>query len=137
MMAICTAYAYICVHSYYLAVSLLTVTINFAIVPSEPHSLAVFSITSSSATLQWMSPETPNGVITQYSIQHNGTNITYFNNNTLMDTIEGLSSDTVYTLQLRAHTVVGAGQPASITFLTCKLLNIIIYKACSTHVMQV
>ena len=74
-------------------------------------------------TLQWIPPEPPNGVITQYSIVYNGTNITNFGNNTLMDTytIEGLSPDTVYVLQLRAHTVVGAGPSSSITFLTCKL----------------
>ena len=38
-----------------------------------------------------------------------------------MDTIEGLSPDTVYVLQLRAHTVVGAGPSASLTIVTCKL----------------
>ena len=122
----------------YLAASLLIIAINFIVVPSEPHSLAVYSVTSSSETLQWVPPELPNGVITQYSIQHNGTDVTNFNNNTLMDTIEGLSPDTVYDVQLRAHTVVGPGSPASINFLTCKLLNIrILSYACSTHVMQV
>ena len=89
--------------------------------PSEPQSLEVISVNSSSVTLQWRSPETPNGVITQYSILYNGTNITNFGNNVLMDTIEGLSPDTVYVLQLRAYTGAGGGPPASITFLTCKL----------------
>ena len=84
-------------------------------------------MSSSSVTLQWRPPETPNGVITQYSILYDGTNITNFGNNMLMDTIEGLSPDTVYDVQLRAHTVVGPGEPSSITFLTCKLLNIILY----------
>ena len=41
-----------------------------------------------------------------------------------MDTIEELSPDTVYVLQLRAHTRVGPGPYTSLTFLTCKLLNI-------------
>ena len=71
-----------------------------------------------------MPPVTPNGVITQYSILYDGTNITNFGNNMLMGTIEGLSPDTEYDVQMRAHTSVGAGPPASITFLTCKLLNI-------------
>ena len=74
-------------------------------------------------TLRWRPPETPNGVITQYSILYNGINITNFGNNTLMYTIEGLSPDTVYTLQLKAHTVVGAGPPTNETILTCKLNN--------------
>ena len=83
-------------------------------------------MSSSSVTLQWIPPEPPNGVIMQYSILYNGINITNFGNNTLMDTIEGLTPDTVYDVQLRAHTVVGPGEPSSITFLTCKLLNIIV-----------
>ena len=71
-----------------------------------------------------MPPEPSNGVIMQYSILHNGFNTTNFGNNMLMDTIGGLSPDTVYDVQLRAHTVVGAGPPTSLTFLTCKLFNI-------------
>ena len=74
-----------------------------------------------------MPPEPPNGVITQYSIQLDGTNIGSVNGSVLMYTIEGLSPDTVYVLQLRAHTVVGAGPSNNITFLTCKLLNIKIF----------
>ena len=38
-----------------------------------------------------------------------------------MDTIKGLSPDTVYVLQLRAHTGAGAGPFSRLTFLTCKL----------------
>ena len=72
-------------------------------------------------TLQWRPPETPNGVITQYSILYNGTNITNFGSNILMDTIEELLPNTVYVLQLRAHTVVGAGPSTSLTIVTCKL----------------
>ena len=76
-----------------------------------------------------MAPLTPNGLITQYSIQLNGTDVTNFDidmlmDTELMDTVGGLSPDSVYDVQMRAHTVVGAGPPASITFLTCKLLNI-------------
>ena len=107
--------------------SLLTDAINFIVVPTEPRSLMLVSTTSSSVTIQWTSPATLNGVITQYSAQINGTNtdITNFDNNMLMSTIEELSPDTVYVLQLRAHTGAGAGPPSSnITFLTCKLINI-------------
>ena len=44
-----------------------------------------------------------------------------FVNDTLRGTIEELSPDTVYVLELRAHTVVGSGPSSSITFLTRKL----------------
>ena len=84
------------------------------------------SVTSSSITLQWMPPEPPNGIITQYSIQFDTTNISNFGSNMLnilMDTIEGLSPDTVYVLQLRAHNSVGAGPLSIITVITCRLLN--------------
>ena len=74
-------------------------------------------------TLRWRPPETPNGVITQYSILYNGINIANFGNNMLMDTIKGLSPDTVYVLQLRAYTVVGEGPSTNEIVLTCKLNN--------------
>ena len=73
-------------------------------------------------TLQWRPPETPNGVITHYSIQLDENNIN-ISSNELMYTIEGLSPDTVYVLQLRAHTVVGAGPPTNRTILIGKLCN--------------
>ena len=71
-------------------------------------------------------PKTSNGVITQYSIQYGETVIDNFGSkksNKLMGTVEGLSPDTTYTLQLRAHTKVGPGPPSSLTIKTCKLLN--------------
>ena len=96
----------------------------FILGPSEPYSLEIVSIASSFLTFQWMPPKVPNGVITQYSIQLNGTNISSLSRNELMYTIEGLSPDTVYVLQVRAHTVLGAGPSSSITVVTCKLLII-------------
>ena len=44
-------------------------------------------------TLQWTPPDPPNGVITQYSIQLNGTDIDDLSSNVLMYTIGGLSPD--------------------------------------------
>ena len=73
-----------------------------------------------------MPPKIPNGVITQYSIQYGETVIDNFGSKTsnkLMRTVEGLSPNTTYTLQLRAHTKVGSGPPSSLTVKTCKLLN--------------
>ena len=48
------------------------------LVPSEPCSLEIPSVTSISVTLQWMPPKTPNGVITRYSIQYGETIINNF-----------------------------------------------------------
>ena len=42
----------------------------------------------------------------------------------LMYTVGGLSPDTVYVLHLIARTGAGAGNPISVTIVTCKLLNI-------------
>ena len=96
------------------------------VVPSEPRSLEITAVNSSSVTLQWIPPEAPNGVIMQYNILYNQKNATYtnFDNNMPMDTVEGLSSNTEYVLRVIAHTGAGAGPPSDIiTFLTRKLLN--------------
>ena len=83
-------------------------------------------------TLQWRPPEILNGIITHYSILYDGINIniTDFDNNMLMGTIDGLSPDTAYVLQLRAHTGAGAGPPSYITFLTCELSNVVKWHEC-------
>ena len=95
-------------------------------VPNEPCSLEVVSVTANYVTLQWMPPQTTNGVIVQYSIQHGETVINNFGTNslnTMTGTIERLSPDTEYVLQLRAHTRVGPGPPGKMTIKTRKLLE--------------
>ena len=96
---------------------------NLFTVPSEPQSLRITAVTSSSVTLQWRPPKTPNGVV-HYSIQLNKSNIANLGGN-VMYTIESLSPDTVYVLQLRAHTVVGTGPPSNLTIVTCKLFMLL------------
>ena len=96
-------------------------------VPSEPCSLKTDFITTTAVNLQWMSPETTNGVTTQYSTQYGDTAIDNFGNkvntsDSISGTVEGLSPDTEYELKLRAHTSVGAGLPCSLTVKTCKLI---------------
>ena len=86
--------------------------------------MKVVSVTSSTVTLQWEPPETPNGPITKYSIQYDESVVDNFGSitlNRLMGTVEGLSADTEYVLQLRAHTRVGPGPPASLTVKTSML----------------
>ena len=72
-----------------------------------------------------MPPETPNGVITHYSVQYGGRVINIFGSealNSLTVTVEGLSPNTSYVLQLTAHTRVGPGPPASLSIKTGMLL---------------
>ena len=95
--------------------------IDTFVVPSELQSLETISSNSSSVTLQWRPPVTPNGIITQYSLQYNTTAVANTTNNVLMYTVSGLSPETVYVLQVRAHTSVGAGSPSSVTVITRKL----------------
>ena len=72
-------------------------------------------------TLQWRPPVTPNGIITQYSLQYNTTAVANTTNNVLMYTVSGLSPETVYVLQVRAHTSVGVGPSSGVIVVTRKL----------------
>ena len=108
------------IYSYVVMLAVLNYTF---VVPSEPQLLReAVSVNSSSVTLQWRPPVTPNGIIIQYSLQYNTTAVANTTNNVLIYTVSGLSPDTVYTLQLRAHTSAGAGPPSIIIIITCKLL---------------
>ena len=107
-------------------IALLTLSILFS-VPSKPCSLEVASVTSYSVTLQWIRPEPHNGVITRYSIQYDGRVINNFGSksgNLMMGTMEGLSPNTEYVVQLKAHTRVGSGLSSNLAVKTCKLLYI-------------
>ena len=103
---------------------MLTVLNDTFVVPSEPQLLReAVSVNSSSVTLQWRPPVTSNGIIMQYSLQYYTTAVVNTTNNVLIYTFSGLSPETVYVLQLRAHTSAGAGPPSIITITTRKLLN--------------
>jgi len=80
--------------------------------------------------LQWMPPDTPNGIITQYSLKNAMISIANFSSDVLMFTVGGLSPLTMYELQLRAHTRVGAGSPSSVTVITSELLNTTFFSVC-------
>ena len=92
-------------------------------VPSEPCSLEVISVTPRSVTIQWMSPQIPNGNITQYSLQCGDrimNNFGWKRSNMLTGHFALLSPDTEYVLQLKAHTRVGPGPPAELPVKTCE-----------------
>ncbi|XP_065905772.1 receptor-type tyrosine-protein phosphatase F-like isoform X3 [Dysidea avara] len=86
-----------------------------------PRSFTADVIHSTSVTLSWMPADTPNGIIIQYEVQYSVNSTTSLVNFTdsLMGTVEGLSPGTIYTLQIRAYTRVGAGPFSSmITLMT-------------------
>ena len=91
-------------------------------------SLIIVSITDTTMSLSWMPPDTTNGIIIQYQLQYwrsdDTTNVTSMNisNNTLTDTVTGLSSNTEYVFTVRAFTVVGHGNASNeVTDYTSKL----------------
>ena len=101
-------------------------TTNTFIVPSVPQALKVVAVTSNSVALQWKPPKYPNGDITQYSIEYDGTIIDKFGgdvSDTMTGTVEGLSPDTDYMFKMKAYTRVGPGPPVTSPVKTCKLLN--------------
>ena len=77
-----------------------------------------------------MPPEFPNGVITQYSIHYNGIDIDNFGSsdanisNRMIGTVDGLSPNTVYVFEMKAHTEMGAGPPVHLAVKTRKLINL-------------
>jgi len=70
-----------------------------------------------------MPPDNPNGIITHYSLQNGIISIANLSSDVQMFTVKGLLPDTMYKLQLRAHTRVGEGLPRSVTAITSELLN--------------
>ncbi|XP_065904644.1 receptor-type tyrosine-protein phosphatase S-like isoform X2 [Dysidea avara] len=91
---------------------------------TAPLSLTADTIQSRFVILSWREPATPNGVIVQYEVQYSvNTTASLVNfTDTLMDTVEGLSPGTIYTLQIRAYTRVGAG-PFSVGISVTTLLE--------------
>ena len=88
--------------------------------------MEIVTVTSTSVTLQWMPPKYPNGVITNYTVYYyDGIEIDPFGNvsNKMIGTIEGLSPDTDYVLELKAYTRVGPGPPVGLPVKTRKLIN--------------
>ena len=83
--------------------------------PSEPESLDMISVNSSSVMLQWRPPLAPNGVIVLYSLKYNSTTLVVTNasGDVLMHTIGGLTPENVYLFQVTAHTGAGEGSPTS------------------------
>ena len=74
----------------------------------------VVSVTGTTATLSWMTPDPPNGMITQYELQYrictDGSNTTLqLLNNEVTRTVTGLDVNTEYCFRVRAYTVISLG----------------------------
>ena len=75
---------------------------------------------STSFTVSWSAPGTPNGVITEYQLQCSGGGQVFSRNVTEITTMmSGLLPYTSYSCNITAHTSVGGG-PAATTSVTTK-----------------
>ena len=76
--------------------------------------------TDTTVTLSWMSPDPPNGIITQYRVQYSISDRDNYNSidtrttDRLTYTVTGLSTNTEYDFRLRADTVVGHSDPSNV-----------------------
>ena len=78
----------------------------------------IVGITDTTVALSWMTPDPPNGIITQYQVQYRRTGDGSFGNNQvttdLTYTVTGLMTNTQYDFRVRAFTVVGCGPPSDV-----------------------
>ena len=103
---------------------------QFVLAPSEPQNLEIVSATSTIVTLQWMPPKYPNGDIIRYAVHCDGKHIDAFGDHVsdkMIGSIDGLTPDTEYVIELTAYTRVGPGPPFSLPVKTCKLLKMVIH----------
>ena len=79
----------------------------------------VVDVTDTTVTLSWMTPDPPNGIITQYQVQYRriSSGGSFGNNQMTTDltyTVTGLMTGTQYDFRVRAFSVVGRGSPSDI-----------------------
>ena len=93
----------------------------FLTVPTAPRSLMVVDVTETTVTLSWMSPDPPNGIITNYQVQYRRSDSSspdYTSVDTMTNdltyTVTGLSTNTEYDFRVRADTVVGRSEPSNV-----------------------
>ena len=92
----------------------------------------VDSVTGTTVTLSWMTPDRPNGIITQYELRYSRCGIKRYTTllpltNEVTRTVTELAVNTEYCFKVRAYTVIslGASEDSSeVKRRTCKLLMI-------------
>ena len=102
-----------------------------AIDPSSPLNLMITNKTSTSLTVEWSPPLTPNGVILSYQVSYVGLEsvnsvpdsfetISTLNTNGTTQTVEvtGLSPYSRYSLSVKAFTSAGGGEETTVAFRT-------------------
>ena len=92
------------------------------------------SVTDTTVTLSWMTPNPTNGIITQYELQYQVcSDVDYITlsplNNAVTRTVTGLSFDTEYCFRVRAFTVISLG--------ASPWTEIVMGRTCKSCVMQV
>ena len=98
----------------------------------------IVGITETTVTLSWMSPDPPNGIITQYRVQYrrNDSSSSYISINTMTNaltrTVTGLTTNILYDFRVRADTVVGRSEPSNVvTAFVGKLKYYIVLMLCN------
>ena len=79
-----------------------------------PRQVIAIAESSTTTTLFWSAPATPNGVITEYQLQCSGGGQVF--NHTVMETtatLSGLLPYTNYSCSITAHTSAGGGPAAN------------------------
>ena len=73
----------------------------------------VDSVTDTTVTLSWMTPDPPNGIITQYELQYRrcagGSSTLQSLNNINTRRVTGLAANTEYCFSMRAYTIESLG----------------------------
>ena len=96
----------------------------FCTVPAgPPRQVMIISENSTSISVSWIVPATPNGVITEYQLQCSGRGQTF--SYTVMGsqttaTLSGLLPYTNYSCNITAHTSAGGGPAATVNIATAQ-----------------
>ena len=96
----------------------------FCTVPAgPPRQVMIIAENSTSITVSWSAPSTPNGVITEYQLQCSG-HVQVFNRTVkgsqTATTLSGLLPYTNYSCNITAHTSAGGGPSTTVNIATAQ-----------------
>ena len=91
----------------------------------------IVNVTDTTATISWLPPDPPNGIITQYHVEYrsdtSGFMLLQPSNVDMIRTVTGLSSNTQYMFRVTAFTVEGNGPVSKIVVVHTSKRYIILY----------